>query len=670
MADLPGAQRIARLKERLREDRFAAHEEVFRHRHEDAPALWHRELSDCFWSPEGRQVILGFRGGAKSTFAEEHVAVAGLEGAFRCCVFIGPSETRAAERLGAVAAELRLNDLLLTLWPDPLDPLGQTQTKITLRNGAVILALGRGQDIRGLKQVTSRPDLVIVDDFEDAENVLSPEGRRGMLRWFLRELRLACHPRARMRVLATIMHADCVPMQLVRAGWPVKYFPVAYLDADGVEQASWPARFPMAWIERERLEYQKHGEAGIWEMEMMCNAADDQSRDFRAEYFRVEPRVRTYEPVYCMFDPARTVRASSAATGIVVFSWVGNKLVVWEDRTGFYRPSELLEIMFELEERYHPVLIGFEEVGLEEWALEPIRNEAAKRAVFLPLQPLRSPRDKLTFIRGLEPHARGGEIVLARELPDLVGAFAGFPRGRIDGPNALAYALILRPGLPVYEDFLPSVHVAERIFWPRGEPLYLALNADGAYTTGALVGHANGRTVIIRDWVREGDPGVGAAQIVREAGLAAGARIDVSLPPAHFDQWHNIGLVQAIARIPSAVRQGGAADRGRDFLRRGLAHFSRELPAFSVAVDARWTLAALSCGYARKPGNPEPTPGVYRILMEGIESTMALAGVGIADENAHWSFTSDGRRYRRYASAFEDGRPSDFGRQGFGKRLN
>jgi len=642
---------------RLREDRFAAHEELFRHRHEDPPALWHYELSECFWSDEPRIVILGFRGGAKSTFAEEHVVVAGLEGAFRCCVFIGPSETRAAERLGAVAAELRLNDLVLELWPDPLDAGGpQTQTKLTLKNGATILALGRGQDIRGLKQVSARPDLIIVDDFEDAENVLTPDGRRGMLRWFLRELRLACHPRARMRVLATIMHADCVPLQLVRAGWPVRYFPVAYVDAAGIEAPSWPARFPMSWIEAERTEYQRHGEADIWEMEMMCNAADDTSRDFRPEYFRVERRVRTYEPVYCMFDPARTVRNTSSATGIVVFSWVGNNLVVWEDRTGFYRPSELIEVMFDLEDRYHPVAIGFEEVGLEEWAREPIRAEAAKRGVFLPLQPLRAPRDKLAFIRGLEPHARGGDIVFATELPDLAGAFVGFPRGRIDGPNALAYALILRPGIPVYEDFLPAVHVAERIFWPRGEPLYLALNATGAWTTGALVGHANGRTVIIRDWIREGDPGWGAAEIVREAGLAAGARISVCLPPSHFDQWHNIGLVQAVAAIPAEVRQGAAETRGRDFLRRQLAHFSRDVAALRVAAEARWTLAALASGYARKPGKPEPEPGFYRTLMEGIESTLGLCATGVFDENATWSFTREGRRYRQYASAFEDRR--------------
>src|SRR5215469_5930873 len=349
-------------------DRFRAHEVLFASRHEDLPALWHRELVEALWSGPQRLVVLGFRGGAKSTYAEEFVALGACERAFRFAVFIGPSETRAAERLMAVSLELKMNDVLLGIYGDQLGEV-TTQTKLLLRSGISVLALGRGQDIRGMKLGKDRPDLVVVDDFEDKENTLTPEGRRAMMRWFLRELRPACHPKARFVVLATIMHPDCVPLQLVKAGWAQKTYPISYIDGDGNEGPSWPARFPMKWVEAEREEYRKLGESDIWEMEMMCNAVDDATRDFRADFFRVLPRVRTWEPVYVMVDPARTRHAQSSATGIVAFSWIGGQLVVWEDRTGFHRPSETIDIMFELDERYSPAAIGFEEVGLEEWAL-------------------------------------------------------------------------------------------------------------------------------------------------------------------------------------------------------------------------------------------------------------------------------------------------------------
>jgi hypothetical protein len=115
-------------------------------------------------------------------------------------------------------------------------------------------------------------------------------------------------------------------------------------------------------------------------------------------------------------------------------------------------------------------------------------------------------------------------------------------------------------------------------------------------------------------------------------------------------------LQQALRRLPAEIRQGGSADRGRDFLRRQLAHFSRDVAALRIAADARWTLAAISCGYARKPGKPEPESGVYRVLMEGIEATLALCASGILEGEIRWSFTADGRRYRQYSSAGEDKR--------------
>jgi len=81
-------------------------------------------------------------------------------------------------------------------------------------------------------------------------------------------------------------------------------------------------------------------------------------------------------------------------------------------------------------------------------------------------------------------------------------------------------------------------------------------------------------------------------------------------------------------------------------------------PAVQVASNARWTLAAISAGYAQKPGKNEPEPGVHRTLMEGLEATLGLLVLGLADDLANWSYTADGRRYRRYSSASAECRPA------------
>jgi hypothetical protein len=242
-------------------------------------------------------------------------------------------------------------------------------------------------------------------------------------------------------------------------------------------------------------------------------------------------------------------------------------------------------------------------------------------------------------------------------MPELRGQLLSFPRGRIDGPNALAYALPLRPGFPVYDNFSPHEHVADRVMWQRGEPVYLAMHATGAYATGVLLQAAYGRTLILRDWVREGDPAVSGVEIVREAGLYARGQIEIVLHPQHFDDWRNVGLAQAIRAMPEAIGKGLDPVKGRAYLRKELARMTRTAPAVQVDASARWTLAALSAGYAQKPGKNEPEPGVHRTLVEGLEAALGLMAMHLTDnDSVAWSFTQDGKRYRRYASAFERGR--------------
>jgi hypothetical protein len=51
-------------------------------------------------------------------------------------------------------------------------------------------------------------------------------------------------------------------------------------------------------------------------------------RIFQPEHFRIEPIARTWQAVYGMYDPARTVRRTSATTGWAFWSWVRNRLIV------------------------------------------------------------------------------------------------------------------------------------------------------------------------------------------------------------------------------------------------------------------------------------------------------------------------------------------------------
>ena len=121
-----------------------------------------------------------------------------------------------------------------------------SQTKLVTRNNVCIQALGKDQDIRGLKFLDWRPDLVIVDDFEDRDNVATPEGRRKTFTWFRADLLPACQPTSKIRVLSTPMDPESVPMRLSKSvGWDWRIYPVVRRHPEtGVEEATWPAQFP------------------------------------------------------------------------------------------------------------------------------------------------------------------------------------------------------------------------------------------------------------------------------------------------------------------------------------------------------------------------------------------------------------------------------------------
>ncbi len=79
---------------------------------------------------------------------------------------------------------------------------------------------------------------------------------------------------------------------------------------------------------------------------------------------------------------------------------------------------------------------------------------------------------------------------------------------------------------------------------------------------------------------------------------------------------------------------------------------TRGQPAFRVATDARWTLNALSGGYAKEVTREGmltefANDGPYRVLMEGLEHFAALMKSATLreDEPLHYAVAPDGRRY-------------------------
>ncbi len=654
---------------RLGRDRVLAHGTLFRHRHPNKSPAFHRELIEDWHASDSSYLDMVFRGGAKSTIAEEAIVIKTCFREFKNCLIVGADFDRAASRLHAIRMELENNELIRRIFGD-LTGYPWGEDRIVTTTGICIQALGRGQSLRGIKWLDTRPDLLFADDLEDYADIIKPESRKKIHDWFDGELLPSLEPGYMARMAATPLHPEALPYHVMRdPSWKVHRFPIKHQDEQGEWRSSWPGRFPL--LEREATILRrtnskvesiekiegglvKKGQIHLFMCEYMCQAESPETKAFKPEMIRVEPQVRSWQAVYSMVDPARTVGPKAATTGKATWSWSKGKLIIWDGWAKRLMPDQIIDSLFQDFEEYRPVYQGFEEDGLNQWALQPIRQEMARRGIALPLKAVRAPPGKYDFIRGLQPFFHAREVIFAKELPDLRQQLLGFPSGEIDAPNALAYALKMRPGAPIYGDF-GARHVAEDIEPLYGRPVWLCLNATRSLLSAVAVQVFDGAVRCYADAVREGDPGALIGGLVADLQSDLG-RVDLRLSagPLHFDRYNNVGLVAACAKLPMKVQPMPAADRGRAKIPDLLQRDKQDMPMLMVSSRAPWTLNAFSGGYSRvlmKQGQlaDYAEEGAYRVLMEGLESFVGLTELGSTDDagsdrmNAE---TANGRPYR------------------------
>jgi hypothetical protein len=175
-----------------------------------------------------------------------------------------------------------------------------------------------------------------------------------------------------------------------------------------------------------------------------------------------------------------------------------------------------------------------------------------------------------------------------------------------------------------------------------------------------LVQSIDGSIRAYADFVREGDPAAEAAQLIADASLEFSQRVRLVAGPRHFSQYDNVGLVQALKKIPMDVENGTPPERARSHVRSLLQREKQGMPMFLVSSRARWTLNALSGGYARvllKAGvlADYAEEGVYRTVIEGLESFAGRMELGRSTEggedDSFNATTRDGRPYRSMMGA-------------------
>ena len=348
----------------------------------------------------------------------------------------------------------------------------------TTSNGVRTLARGRGEKVRGLKNRQWRPDFVVVDDYENDENVENPKLVVKGIRWLKRAVIGSMGKGYTFIMVGNLFHPKSVLSQFIAEkdenGEKLYVSRVyrAWLDFGKPDQRPlWPALWPA-----ERLE-KKRGQMGTVDFNAeMMNLTGAENSPFREIWFKYFERIDVVDmPQYVatFVDPSAKSGENNDYKAVITVG-LQRETMLFRCLHAWIRHATIGE-MFEAS--YHQVdhyggSIGIEENMLEDFLHEAISNYALKVGRYLPWQAMRHTTNKEGRIIGtLSYLVEHGKLLFEKGHSDqdlLVEQMVYILNKNVndDGPDALEGAVSMLQGgtfgPPEYQS------VTKRRFQKRG----------------------------------------------------------------------------------------------------------------------------------------------------------------------------------------------------------
>lgn len=434
--------------------------------------------------PEGiNQVVQAPRGEAKSTLVTQIFTLwCIVTGRKHYAIVVMDVFSQAALMVEAIKVELEANRRLHLDFPEVAGqgPTWAEAVCIT-RNNVRLEGKGSGQKIRGRRHGEWRPDLVVLDDLENDENVRSPEQRDKTDAWIDQAVLNLGEAGGTLDVIyvGTVLHYDAVIVRKARNPmWRSIHFrsvirwsdrmdlvdqweevqrnfdpkdPAdkerARADADafwaahvseieaGVE-VSWPSVRPFKLLMQVRI---RIGRAAF---------ASEQQNDPINQEDATFPRLTFWVnrlPDWIMLgacDPSMgkaSKHRDPAAIGVAGWNRETGQMDIVEAVIRRMLPDLIISQIIELQRQYRCLRWAFEAIQFQEFALTELVKRSAKAGVPVPAVGVKPHADKELRILAIQPHVANGLIRFNPNHTELITQFQTWPMGdHDDGPDMVA----------------------------------------------------------------------------------------------------------------------------------------------------------------------------------------------------------------------------------------
>ena len=230
--------------DRASTDKFFFFETYLPHYFDTPPAPFHHEMVDLLDTVGTPVAVAAPRGFAKSTlttFAYPLHQILFKQRKF--IILISDTETQAASFASFIKLELEENERIIQDFGKMKGTSDWSDECFITSSGIKVLARGSGQKIRGMRNRQYRPDLLVVDDFENDQTVRNKRIVENKLKWLLE----AVYPSlagagndASMFVINTLLSKKSVQSKLLEHP---EFISRKYQALDKNNNSLWPEKY-------------------------------------------------------------------------------------------------------------------------------------------------------------------------------------------------------------------------------------------------------------------------------------------------------------------------------------------------------------------------------------------------------------------------------------------
>jgi predicted phage terminase large subunit-like protein len=355
-----------------------------------------------------------------------------------------------------------------------------------------IEAIGSGKKIRGRRHRNWRPDLIVLDDVENDENVNTKEQRKKLENWFYKAVSKAGDTYTDIFYVGTVLHYDSLLMKVLRnpkyksltyqgvISWATNrdlwdVWESIYIDLTNDNRQEDALQFF-----EDHKEEMLEGTKVLWEeklsyYDLMVLRISEGIAAFNSEIQNdpVDPSMRTFNEEWLDFyddagqpfidfkdsrfvivgalDPslAKNDKSDTNANIAIFKDTVSGYMYVVEAIVEKRKPNVIIDDTIEQSKRmkrdynkpFH--VFGVETIQFQYFFKDVLEEKCRLASEHLPIEELNPRQQKDLRISSLAPLIKNKYIKFSRKHKTLIDQIINHPKGKDDGPDALEQAVRL-----------------------------------------------------------------------------------------------------------------------------------------------------------------------------------------------------------------------------------